>query len=78
NYLKHSIQPGTLPVPVMIFNFKLFGRPVEENALYDGKVLLKAPLSQTGYIRLNHRQNFINIQFSGLNYINPEKTYFRY
>ncbi|MGE9313139.1 response regulator [Niabella sp. CJ426] len=78
NYLKHSVQPGTPKIPVVIFNLKLFGRPVEENLVYDGKVVLKAPLSQTGQITLNHRQNFISIQFSGLNYINPEKTYFRY
>ncbi|WP_114792682.1 response regulator [Niabella yanshanensis] len=78
NYLKHSIEPDTPKIPVVIFNFKLFGRPVEENMLYDGKVLLNTSLSHTGQITLNHHQNFINIQFSGLNYINPEKTYFRY
>lgn len=78
NYLKHSVEPGTPKIPVVIFNLKLFGRPVEENVLYDGKVVLKAPLSGTTHITLNHHQNFISIQFSGLNYINPEKTYFRY
>lgn len=78
NYLTHYKQPGAPKIPVVIFNLKLFGRPVEENVLYDGKVLLKAPLSQTRQITLNHHQNFISIQFSGLNYINPEKTYFRY
>ncbi|MCH5719461.1 hybrid sensor histidine kinase/response regulator transcription factor [Niabella hibiscisoli] len=78
NYLKHSVQAGIPDIPVTIFNLKLFGRPVEENVLYDGKVLLTGPLSQTGQITLNHHQNFISIQFSGLNYVNPGKTYFRY
>lgn len=78
NYLKHSIQTGIPPIPVVIFNLKLFGRPVEVHQSYDGKVLLKEPLSQTRRVALKHDQNFINIQFSGLNYINPRKTYFRY
>ncbi len=78
NYLKNYVQAGIPDISVTIFNLKLFGRPVEENVQYDGKVLLKGPLSQTGQITLNHHQNFIGIQFSGLNYVNPGKTYFRY
>lgn len=62
----------------VLFGFKLFGRPVTEGASYNGRVILENAVASSGKIVLNYNQNFFSINFSGLNYINPIKTYFKY
>ncbi|GAB3429574.1 hybrid sensor histidine kinase/response regulator transcription factor [Niabella aquatica] len=62
----------------VLFGFKLFGRPVIEGASYNGRVILENAVANSDKIVLNYNQNFFSINFSGLNYINPLKTYFKY
>jgi Signal transduction histidine kinase len=59
-------------------NLFLFGNLVKQGESYDGNTILSQSLTSTGRIVLNHDQNFIGIEFSGLNYVNPTQTYFRY
>lgn len=58
--------------------FTLFGNAVKPGAFYDGNILLKNAIASTESIELNYDQNFISIQFSALNYVNPTQTYYRY
>ncbi|MDR2086379.1 MAG: response regulator [Dysgonamonadaceae bacterium] len=37
-----------------------------------------APLNRTQTVRLNYNENFITLEFAGLNFVNPAKTYFKY
>ncbi len=66
-----------LPRPVFT-NLMLFGNKVKQGQSYDNNIILKHSVSSTGRISLNHDQNFIGVEFSALNYINPTQTYFRY
>ncbi|MDR2628172.1 MAG: response regulator, partial [Dysgonamonadaceae bacterium] len=58
--------------------FNLFNSPVREGAGYNGRVILEKPVGYTKEIRLKYRENFISFEFSGLNYVNPSHTYYRY
>lgn len=59
-------------------SFSLFNSLVKEGLEYDGRIILEKPINKTDEIRLNYNENFITLEFSGLNYINPSQTYYRY
>lgn len=65
-------------LPLVLVGFKLFGRAVTAGAYYDGSMILENAISSSERIVLNYNQNFFSINFSGLNYINPPNTYFKY
>lgn len=57
---------------------KLFNRPVGEDGKYNGRVILQKPISCTDKICLRHTENFISVEFAGLNFVDPSRTGFRY
>jgi signal transduction histidine kinase/DNA-binding response OmpR family regulator/ligand-binding sensor domain-containing protein len=58
--------------------FKLFNAPIKEGIDYGGHIILKKTVNHTKEIKLNYKQNFISFEFSGLNYVNPSHTYYKY
>ncbi|MFP9100212.1 ATP-binding protein [Flavobacterium sp. RHBU_24] len=58
-------------------NLKLFGKNVAAGSADNDNILTNA-LNATDTLRLNYKQNFISIGYSGLNYINPSESHFRY
>jgi signal transduction histidine kinase/DNA-binding response OmpR family regulator/ligand-binding sensor domain-containing protein len=58
--------------------FSLTGNEIRVGENYDGNIILEQPITTTKEIRLKHHQNFFNIEFSALNYINPTQTIYRY
>ena len=48
------------------------------NETYNGHVILTQTVDRTSEIRLRHDENFVMIEFSGLNYVNPSHTYYKY
>ena len=58
--------------------FKLFNSLIDENTEYKGHKILENPIYNTYEIKLNYKENFITFEFSGLNYVNPSRTYYRY
>ncbi|RVT78321.1 hybrid sensor histidine kinase/response regulator [Flavobacterium sufflavum] len=56
----------------------LFGTKVKSGESYDDNIILKNAIATTKSITLNYNQNFITIDFSALNYVNPTQTYYRY
>lgn len=59
-------------------SLSLFNNPVKVGIKYDGNTVLEKPLNISKKVVLKYNQNFITIDFAGLNYINPKQTYFRY
>ena len=45
---------------------------------YDGRVILESALAHSSKVVLKHNENFITVQFSGLNFDMPNHTYFKY
>lgn len=59
-------------------SFSLFNTLIKEDSVYRKRVILDMPLNRIEEISLNHNENFISLEFTGLNYVNPAQTYFRY
>jgi signal transduction histidine kinase/DNA-binding response OmpR family regulator/ligand-binding sensor domain-containing protein len=58
--------------------FKLFNSTVKEGVDYNGRRILENPVNRTKEIQLTYKENFISFEFSGLNFVNPSRTYYRY
>lgn len=77
------LDPSTLYQPTydvapMLTSLRIFDRPVEIGARYNGRCILPRELSQTRRIDLRHDETFLTFGFSSLNYINPGHTVYRY
>jgi len=59
-------------------NLKLFGKNVLPGSAYNDNVVLKNAMAATDTLRLRYNQNFFSIGYSGLNYVNPLESHFRY
>ncbi|MDR1724293.1 MAG: response regulator [Tannerella sp.] len=57
---------------------RLFNSPIDEKTQFNDRKILDYPLRNTKEIRLRYNENYITIEFSGLNFVNPARTYFRY
>ena len=55
----------------------IFNTPDNVNTEYNGRLILKETLNRTREIVLRHNENFITLEFSGLNYANPSHTYYK-
>ena len=59
-------------------SLRLFNSLIDENTEYQGRKILQKPINNTTEIKFNYNENFITLEFSGLNYVNPSRTYYRY
>lgn len=62
----------------LITSFRLFNVPISSGEDYNGRVLFDKALSYSDKVSLNYDENFITLEFSGLNFPNPSQTSFRY
>ena len=79
----NAINPTAFPIEPMplhpyFSDFRLFNSTVVSGKEYNGRTILEQPLSKTEEIRLDHGENFVTFSFSGLNYVNPTQTWYRY
>ncbi|MDR0575223.1 MAG: response regulator [Tannerella sp.] len=58
--------------------FKLFNSTVKEGVELNKHIILENPINRTKEIQLTYKENFISFEFSGLNFVNPSRTYYRY
>ena len=58
--------------------FKLFNSLIKEKSEYKGRIILENPVNNTQEIKLSYKENFITLEFAGLNYVNPSHTYYKY
>ncbi len=54
------------------------GREIKTGVSYDGTILLPRALASTDKIVLKSRQNTLVLECSGLNFVHPDQTYYRY
>ena len=59
-------------------SFKLFNVPVLSGEEYNGRMLFDKALSCSDGVSLKYNENYITLEFSGLNYLNPSQISFRY
>ena len=68
-----SIQPGRKTPPILLTGLEVFDKSVHVGDTMNGHVLLSKTLSETGEIRLRHKENIFSIEFASLGYI-PNAT----
>lgn len=73
----HMVYEEAASQPILT-GLSIFNTPVRVGKEYEGHVILSAPMNRTDKIELRYDENFISIEFSGLNYANPDHTYYKY
>lgn len=58
--------------------FRLFDKFIGCGEVYNGRVLFPKAIGNSEGVSLRHDEDFITLGFSGLNFVNPAQTYFRY
>lgn len=66
-----------LPSPLFT-KLLVSGAEIKLGENYEGNIILDQSISSTKEIRLKHFQNFVGLEFSALNYVNPTQTFYRY
>lgn len=72
----HTI-PQVLLKPV-VRTFRIHGERVVPGKTFGERMILSQAVSSTRKITLDYHQNFLTLEYSALNYINPEQTHYRY
>lgn len=77
------INPQAVPVnpnqaPVVIQNFEVFNEPVQFGKIFNDRILLDKPFSQSPEIELKHFENTLSFEFSALDFAAPEKIRYAY
>lgn len=58
--------------------FKLFNKSVSSGEEYNGRTLFAEIVDKSRSVELDYDENFVTIEFSGLNFLHPSLTHFRY
>lgn len=59
-------------------SLRLFNTPVLPGIEYNGRILFDKAINYVEDITLDYDENFVTLDFSGLNFVNPSHTFFRY
>lgn len=62
----------------LLTGLRVFNTLIRENIPFRDRVLLTESINITEKIQLKHDENFISLEFAGLNYANPARTFFKY
>lgn len=74
---REPATPG-LPYSPIFTALRLYGEKVNTGMIYGNRIILPRTTPYTTNIELNYNQNFLTFEFSALNYVNCERTYYRY
>lgn len=64
-------------MPIFV-KLKVFNTEILENEKYKNKIILTQSITKTKKFTLAYNQNFVTLEFSALNFVNPTQTYYRY
>lgn len=74
----NRIRVPSLPFKPLLRSLRIHGTQIEPLKPYGNKIILKKITPLTKNLELKHNENFLTFEFASLNYINNEKTYYRY
>lgn len=78
HFLPQAIQTAFHPLSLRFTNFRLYGKQILADSIYNGHVILPQLITKTKELVLQHNENDFSLDFSGMNYFNPEKISFEY
>lgn len=67
-----------IPFSPVFTNLYLYGNKIEPGKSYEGSVILSRTAPYVKNVELTHKQNFLTLEFSAINYLNPSQTSYRY
>lgn len=73
-----QVVSGKIDNHPLITGLYLFNTPILPGHTYNGRIILEKSLAHTQRIDLEYDENFLTIEFSGLNFSNPDQTYYKY
>lgn len=73
-----SVKEAVYEGHPLITSFYIYDKEVIPGEAYNKRVILDNSLIYTKKIRLDYDENFFTLHFSGLNFADPEHTYYRY
>lgn len=73
-----AIAIDSTPPLAAITDFRLFNKSVLPGSREYGRLILEKPLSETGQIVLNYKENVLSFEFVGLHFAEPRKNRFAY
>jgi DNA-binding response OmpR family regulator/nitrogen-specific signal transduction histidine kinase len=68
----------TLSAAPIFTGLSISGTRIKPGKIYGGRLLLKRAIGATQRIDVGYFQNYLELEFSALNYINPTQTRYRY
>lgn len=66
------------PPQVVLSDFQLYNKSIRPASKIKGEIVLPVSISETKQINLPPGQNVFSIEFSGINFFNPEKNQYAY
>ncbi|MFC4142861.1 two-component regulator propeller domain-containing protein [Pedobacter mendelii] len=63
---------------IALSELQIANKAVGVDEEFDGEIILNKILNSTSKLSLNHRNNVISVEFTALNYFNPDKIKYRY
>lgn len=73
-----QVRADAVPFRPVFTNLYLQGSEVRVGREYGGRVIMPVAAPYTKTLELLHNQNFLTLEFSAVNYLNPSKTRYRY
>ena len=73
-----NINRNPFPPRATIKNFEIFGKPVQVNKSFNGRVILDKSLDSISEIKLRHSENSISFELASIHFAAPEKNKFSY
>lgn len=73
-----SIHDNHSPACPALTGLRIFGKPIYPGDSINRRVLLTSDLRHTTHIVLNHNENDITVEFTGLNFASPENNRYAY
>lgn len=77
-FFPETVRVFEADVNPVITELSLFNKPVMLNQKYNGRVLLSEAINKIQRLKLKYNENFIALDFSALNYLEPAQTVYRY
>lgn len=74
---KEITTPGKKP-QIHVSDFYVFGVPIHKGSLSNGKEITSTQVSQANEFRLSHKDNSFSIEFSAMEFYNPERITYMY
>ncbi len=73
-----SLTTNSIPPQIVLSDFKIYNNSITVGQEIDGNIIFKKSITETDTIILSHKADFFSIEFTALDFTNPEKNKYTY